>query len=312
MEFIHIMNYLYEMQIEWSEHNIENIELLSKQLVEGFIIGLHKSPFHGFSVEFAEHRLYNTGDNLKHVDWKVFGKKETMFVKKYEEETNLRCCIAIDQSGSMHFSNEQTTKLQYATVAAACILQLLQKQLDASAIALFSDKLDELTNFGATKRHTKALFATLNNIVKTNYTDKQTAFAKSIHELAERLPKRSLVVIFSDFPYSEIDTNGIYEALHHLKFNKHEVILFHLQEKNNEIEFNFENRAYEFIDMESGEKLLLNPAQIQEKYRAQMMSYQKKLEEFCINNRIDLIPCDMSTNITFVLQQYLQKRSKLM
>jgi len=300
------------MQIEWSQLSIENLELLSKQLVEGFIIGLHKSPFHGFSVEFAEHRLYNNGDNLKHVDWKVFGKKETMFVKKYEEETNLRCCVAIDQSGSMYYPKESLSKLQFSAIAAACVFSLLQKQLDAGALAVFSEKLDYLSSFGATKRHTKELILELNKLIKTPYEQKNTNFAHAIHELAENLPKRSLVILFSDFPFAEVENKAIFEALHHLKFNKHEVILFHLQEKENELEFNFENRAYEFIDMETGEKLQLNPKQIKESYITKQIEYKKSLTDFCIQNRIDIVDCDLNTEIKDVLQQYLQKRSKLM
>lgn len=296
-------------------HNsiIENIELIARQAVEGFIIGLHKSPFHGFSVEFAEHRLYNNGDNLRHVDWKVFARKDKMFVKKYEEETNLRCCIAIDTSASMFYPEDgKLNKLQYSCIAAASILLLLQKQLDASALAYFNEELYQLTNVKSDSRHYRQLFSDLNNLINTTNTHKRTNTANALHELAERLHRRSLVIIFSDMPDSFSEESDLLSALLHLRHQKHEVILFHVSDQSKEFELAFENRPMEFVDMETGETLKLNPNDIKDEYVESVKKYRETLQNYCLQHQIDLIPCDINADLNETLYQYMVKRNKMM
>lgn len=292
--------------------NIENLELLARQTVEGFIIGLHKSPFHGFSVEFAEHRLYNQGDNLKYVDWKVYGRNDKMFVKKFEEETNLRCCIAIDTSASMYFPEEGTNKLQYAAVSAACIAYLLKKQLDATGIALFNDDLQHLTPIRSGQRHYNMLISELQKLVTEPNSGASTNATAALHQIAERIHQRSLVIIFSDMPDDAEKESDLLSALQHLRYNKHEVILFHLMDGNMEVNFEFDNRPYEFVDMETREVLKINPMDIKEEYLSKVKAYRKKLAEHCLQYRIDLVPCDLSEPVEAILHRYLLKRNKMM
>jgi len=291
---------------------IENLELIARQVVEGFIIGLHKSPFHGFSVEFAEHRLYNTGDNLKYVDWKVYGRNDRMFVKKFEEETNLRCCIAIDTSASMFFPEEGTTKLQYSCVAAACLFYLLKRQLDAGALALFDEELYELSHARSGSRHYRMLISELERLMRRSNSHKGTRAPEALHQIAERLHQRSLVIVFSDMPDNPEKEDDLLAALQHLRYNKHEVLLFHVVGGRQELEFDYENRPYEFVDMETNETLKINPSDIKEEYLRRMRAYRKRLEDHCLQYRIDLVTCDMQEPVEEILNRYLLKRNKMM
>jgi uncharacterized protein (DUF58 family) len=295
------------------QQQLENIELLAKQVVEGFIIGLHKSPFHGFSVEFAEHRLYNTGDNLKHIDWKVFGRSDKLFIKKYEEETNLRCQLVIDSSSSMLFPQDRqvANKLQFACLAAASIATILKKQLDASGLSIFDTDLKLHTQCKSNTVHQKMLMTELEKLAKANTPNQSTAASKILHQIAENIHKRSLVVIFSDMLDKVSETDEIFDALQHLKYNKHEVILFHVQDKKYEVDFEFENRPYEFIDLESGETLKMNSTQLKDAYTEQMTEYRKQLNLKCGQFGIDIVDADINEGFDKVLLSYLIKRNKM-
>lgn len=292
---------------------IENLELIAKQVVEGFIIGLHKSPFHGFSVEFAEHRLYNPGDNLRHVDWKVYGRNDRMFVKKFEEETNLRCCVAIDTSASMYYpADGNMNKLQFSCIAAACLFELFKKQLDASSLGLFDESLHELTAARSGQRHNRMLTTQLEQLLHKPSSGKKTNATAALHQIAERLHQRSLVILFSDMADTPDDPEAFFSALQHLRYNKHEVILFHVGDGHKEWQFNFENRPYEFVDMENGEVLKLNPADIKDEYLRRITAYRQALENRCHQYRIDLVDCDIKEPVEQVLYRYLLKRNKMM
>jgi len=295
------------------QQQLENIELLAKQVVEGFIIGLHKSPFHGFSVEFAEHRLYNTGDNLKHIDWKVFGRSDKLFIKKYEEETNLRCQLVIDSSSSMLFPQDRqvANKLQFACLAAASIATILKKQLDASGLSIFDTDLKLHTQCKSNTVHQKMLMTELEKLAKANTPNQSTAASKILHQIAENIHKRSLVVIFSDMLDKVSETDEIFDALQHLKYNKHEVILFHVQDKKYEVDFEFENRPYEFIDLESGETLKMNSTQLKDAYTEQMTESRKQLNLKCGQFGIDIVDADINEGFDKVLLSYLIKRNKM-
>jgi len=295
------------------QQQLENIELLAKQVVEGFIIGLHKSPFHGFSVEFAEHRLYNTGDNLKHIDWKVFGRSDKLFIKKYEEETNLRCQLVIDSSSSMLFPQDRqvANKLQFACLAAASIATILKKQLDASGLSIFDTDLKLHTQCKSNTVHQKMLMTELEKLAKASTPNQSTAASKILHQIAENIHKRSLVVIFSDMLDKVSETDEIFDALQHLKYNKHEVILFHVQDKKYEVDFEFENRPYEFIDLESGETLKMNSTQLKDAYTQQMTEYRKQLNLKCGQFGIDIVDADINEGFDKVLLSYLIKRNKM-
>ncbi|XZF14735.1 DUF58 domain-containing protein [Chitinophagaceae bacterium MMS25-I14] len=292
---------------------IENLELIARQVVEGFIIGLHKSPFHGFSVEFAEHRLYNPGDPLRHIDWRVYGRTDRLFVKRFEEETNLRCCLVLDTSSSMHFPQDpkRMNKLQFSCLAAASLIQLLKRQLDAAALAMFDENVHYLSDCRSAHSHYRMLTAKLEQTLTYNAPNRPTNAAAALHLVAEQMHKRSLVVIFSDMMDDGDDLEELFSALQHLRYNKHEVILFHVVDGQQELAFEFENRPYEFVDMESGERVKLQPQQIKDQYIRQVQERRQLIESRCHQYQIDRISVDLSEPVEQVLHSFLIKRNKM-
>jgi uncharacterized protein (DUF58 family) len=291
-----------------------NLELLAKQVVEGFITGLHKSPLHGFSVEFAEHRLYNAGESTRHIDWKLYARSEKLFTKKYEEETNLRCQIVIDQSSSMYFPEQgDPNKFEYSVYAAASLIELLKRQRDAVGVSFISDRLDLQTPAKSSTAHHRYLYAELENRLK-QYSPterKETDTSEALHAIAELCHRRSLIVIFTDFLEDPSKADAFFDALQHMRHNKHEVIVFHVLQKSTELDFQLENRPYELIDMETGEAMKLQPAAIREKYVQSVKAYFKELKLRCTNNGIDFMPCDIDSGMHQMLLSYLLKRQKL-
>lgn len=293
---------------------LDNLELLAKQVVEGFIIGLHKSPFHGFSVEFAEHRLYNNGDPLRHIDWRVYGRTDKMFVKRYEEETNLRCCLAIDVSSSMMFpkDSKKINKLEFSCVATASLMHLLKRQLDAAALALFDSELRYLSPARSANSHHRMLMHKLEETLKIDSNNNTTNAANALHTIADRMHKRSLIIIFSDMMDDPEHIEDMFLALQHLKFNKHEVILFHTLDGKKELAFDFENRPFEFVDMETGEKVRLQPQQVKDEYLERMDEFREMVQNRCHQYKIDYVPVDLSQPVEQVLNAFLLKRNKLL
>ena len=290
-----------------------NLELLAKQVVEGFITGLHKSPFHGFSVEFAEHRLYNNGESTRHIDWKLYGRTERMYTKKYEDETNLRCYFVIDSSSSMYFKYNEISKFEFSVYSVASLMELLRRQRDAVGLSFFNDKVEFVSESKSSQSHHRRLYAELEKGLKA-YNPKQkseTTTADSLHEIAELIHKRSLVVIFTDLLDDPNRVNEVIESLQHLKHNKHEVVLFQVLDDAVEKDLGLENRPYELIDMESGEKMKLNPNEIRETYEKRIKSYFEEIRLKCINLSIDFVEVNIADGVEPVLQQYLIKRQKL-
>ena len=293
-----------------------NIELLARQVVEGFIIGLHKSPFHGFSVEFAEHRLYNPGEPTKNLDWKVFARTDRMYVKRYEEETNLRCQIVIDASSSMYFPMDNTTKmnkLKFSVYAAAALINLLKRQRDAAGLSIFSDKVMVNTTARSSTKHQQLLYAQLEKLILDNPKNVRTNATQSLHEIADTVHRRSLIIVFSDMfeDMSKTKMDELFAALQHLKFNKHEVVLFHTVDKEKEVDFNFENRPYLFVDMETGEKVKLQAAQVKDYYVSQMADFNRELKLRCGQYKIEFIEADINKGYKQILLPFLMKRSKM-
>ncbi|MFN3916869.1 MAG: DUF58 domain-containing protein [Flavobacteriales bacterium] len=293
---------------------LSNLELLAKQAVEGFITGLHKSPFHGFSVEFAEHRLYNTGESTRHIDWKLFARTEKLFTKRYEEETNLRCQLVIDTSSSMYYpANTPNNKLNFAIQAAAALIYLLRKQRDAVGVSLFNENIELKTECKSGFSHQKLLFNELGKRLHQYQAEKptKTFVVDALHQIAEQIHRRSLVVLFTDMLDDSNSLESIFPALQHLRHNKHEVILFHLAHKKTEVDFTFENRPYTFVDMETGEKMKLTPSEIKENYQKAMADYRKELEHKCAQYRIDYVDTPIEDGFNQVLIRYLAKRTKM-
>jgi uncharacterized protein (DUF58 family) len=291
-----------------------SLELLARQLVEGFITGLHKSPYHGFSVEFAEHRLYNEGETTRHVDWRVYARTDKLFTKRYEEETNLRCLIAIDVSSSMFYPTQNKAKIRFTKYAAAALAYLLNRQRDAVGMCLFADAIETLTPVKSSATHLDKLLRVLNDVDAGSGHDRRqgkTNVAAVLHELAEKIHRRSLVVIFSDMFDSAESADDLFKALQHLKHNRHEVIVFHVMDNQTELLFNFEDRPMEFIDLESGERLKLNPADVKETYQQDADRFHKALKMRCNQYKIDFIEADVRTDFDVILQTYLLKREKM-
>ena len=289
-----------------------NIELLAKNVVEGFITGMHKSPFHGFSVEFAEHRLYNKGEPTRHIDWKLFARTDKLFVKRYEEETNLRCQLVLDTSSSMNFplDKQSLSKKEFAVYAAASLMQLLKKQRDAVGLTFFNDEIKLNTPEKSSEKHHRFLYSQLESILSFSDNQSQSNIVNSLHYLAEKSHRRSLIVIFSDMMESG-ENQEIFSALQHLRHNKHDVILFHVMDKQKELALNFENRPYVFVDMETGEEMKLNPIQIKELYQEKMITYQNSLKLKCGQYLIDYVQADINEGLFPILSSYLIKRGKM-
>lgn len=296
-----------------------NLELISKQAVEGFITGLHKSPFHGFSVEFSEHRLYNPGESTRNIDWKLYARSDKLFVKRYEEETNLRCRILIDTSSSMYFpirpnlDFDHPNKLWFSVYASAALIQLFRKQRDAFGLTLFSDTIQLNTPARSTPVHQRIVFNELENLLLPydNQQQKTTQVASALHEIAESIHRRSLVVIFSDMFENSEHESDLFNAIQHLKHNKHEVILFHVYDKKLELDFEFDNRPYRFIDMESGKELKLHPNEIRDRYVQAIQEKHQELKLKCSQFEIDYIEADIEQGLHQILLPYLLKREKL-
>ena len=288
-----------------------NIEFLAKQMVEGFITGLHKSPFHGFSVEFAEHRLYNTGESTRHIDWKVYAKTDRLYTKRYEEETNLRCHLLIDTSSSMFYPEKTNGKIVFSTMAAACLAYMLQKQKDAVSLTTFSDEIEIQMPVKSTPSHVHKIFLDLQGLLAATKPNKKTAVADVLHQIAEKIHKRSLVIIFSDM-FDDIDNaEKIFSAMQHLRHNLHEVLLFHVTDKKTEEDFDFEERPYEFIDLETDERIKLNPAQVKDYYQKTIKDFYHELKLKCGQYRIDFIEADIAQGFEQILSAYLVKRGKM-
>ncbi|QXP72694.1 DUF58 domain-containing protein [Tenacibaculum sp. AHE15PA] len=294
---------------------IKNLELLAKQVVEGFITGMHKSPFHGFSVEFSEHKLYNKGESTRHIDWKLFAKTEKLYIKKYEEETNLRCHLIIDNSASMHYpilknqSIHNLNKIGFSAVAAASLIEILKKQRDAVGLSIYSDTYEYYAPEKGSERHRKMLLNQLESLLTSN-SKASTETYKYLHEIAENIHRRSLIFLFTDMFQTSKDDEELFDALKHLKFNKHEVILFHTYDKKTEFSFNFDNKPKKFIDVETGDEINLHAENVQEDYTNLSSKFFNNLKNKCLQYKIDYIPVDINEGYNKVLTAYLISRQK--
>lgn len=310
MHFYH-MSYFDQFELRKFDH----LELLANQVVEGFIIGLHKSPFHGFSVEFAEHRLYNPGESTRNIDWKIYARTDRLFSKKFEEETNLRCQIVIDTSSSMQYpyltaQEPGWNKMRFSVLAAASLMNLLRKQRDAFGLSLFDESLNVHTPCKSSHTHYRLLLTHLEQQIQQPQLQKQTQAAQSLHHIADSIHKRSLVIIFSDMLEGE-NADAIFGALQHLKHNKHEVVLFHVLDHDKELAFGFDNRPYMFIDMETDERIKLRPHEVRKAYVEHMQTFYENLKMKCLQYRIDFITADPSQGFAPILQAFLVRRSKM-
>ncbi|GGZ85677.1 DUF58 domain-containing protein [Algibacter mikhailovii] len=294
----------------------KNLELLAKQVVEGFIAGMHKSPFHGFSAEFAEHKIYNQGESTRHIDWKLFAKTEKLYTKRYDDETNLRCHIILDNSSSMHypelsaFSIDNLNKIAFSALGAASLMQILKKQRDAVGLSIYSDSYDYYAPEKGSERHHQMLLNHLSQAVRSRHHSKQTETYKYLHEIAEKIHRRSLIFLFTDMFQTSENNIKLFEALRHLKYNKHEVVLFHVFDKEKELEFNFDNTPKRFVDVETGEHMNLYADSIKENYSKAVEDYFAALRLKCAQYKIKYVEANINENFNNILTAYMIERQK--
>lgn len=295
---------------------IKNLDLLAKQVLEGFITGIHKSPFHGFSVEFSEHKLYNNGESTRHIDWKLFAKTEKLYTKKYEEETNLRCHIIIDNSASMHYpviEKQQYNKLNkigFAAVASACLIEILKRQRDAVGLSIYGDKYEYYAPEKGSERHRKMLTNQLEQLLTVNSAASTDTY-KYLHEIAEKIHRRSLIFLFTDMFQTTKKEEELFDALRHLKYNKHEVVLFHTYDEKTEVNFNLDNDPKKMVDLETGEEINIYAENVKQQYSNYVATYFKNLKTRCLQYKIDYIPTNINNGFNEVLTAYLIGRKKI-
>ena len=294
---------------------LKNIELLAKQVVEGFITGMHKSPFHGFSVEFAEHRLYNKGESTRHIDWKLFAKTDKLYVKRYDEETNLRCHIIVDNSSSMHYpivrnpSLDNLNKISFSAIASAALMEILKRQRDAVGLSIYSDDFEYYAPEKGSDRHRRMLLSQLEKLMHST-SEKTTDTYKVLHQIAEKIHRRSLIFLFTDMFQTTKSEEELFKALQHLKYNKHEVVLFHTFDGKLELNFDFDNRPKRFVDVETGEHINLYADTVKEKYKEGIEKYFNTLKTKCMQYNIDYIPVDINKGFHQILISYLVSRQR--
>lgn len=306
------------MNIEKQRNKISSfthLELLANQIVEGFISGMHKSPFHGFSAEFAEHRLYNQGESTRHIDWKLYARTDRLYTKRFEEETNMRCHIVLDNSSSMHYpklKEEQEfyeNKIGFSVLASAVLMELLKKQRDAAGLSIYSDNYEFYAPEKGSGRHYRMLIDKLEETLDNRRTQKQTDTVTYLHQIAQKMHRRSMIILFTDM-FQRSDTTALFDALQHLKHNKHKVVLFHVIDKQTEFNFDFDNAPRKFIDIETGEEVNLFAENVKEEYEKRTTAFFKTIEETCMQYRIKYVPVATGKNFSSILTTYLVEKQK--
>ncbi len=296
----------------------KNLELLAKQVVEGFIAGMHKSPFHGFSAEFSEHKIYNQGESTRHIDWKLFAKTDKLYTKRFDDETNLRCHLIIDNSSSMHypkmdsFSIKHLNKIAFSALAAASLMHILKKQRDAIGMSIYSNSYDYYAPEKGSERHHQMLLNELNKVVIPKQLNQTTETYKYLHEIAEKIHRRSLIFLFTDMFQSSVKEAKLFEALRHLKYNKHEVVLFHVFDKERELVFDFDNKPRRFVDVETGEHINLYADTVKENYHAAVSHYFESLKLKCAQYKIKYEEADINKDFNNILTTYMIERQKFL
>jgi uncharacterized protein (DUF58 family) len=301
-----------ESQIE-KISSFQHLELLANQVVEGFISGMHKSPFHGFSAEFAEHKVYNPGESTKHIDWKLFAKTDRLYTKRYEEETNLRCHLIIDNSSSMHYPKLKDNQLFYenkigfSVLAAAVLMNLLKKQRDAVGLSVYSDEYEFYAPEKGSDRHHRMILNKLESLLEFQKQTKTTDTVAFLHQIAEKIHRRSMIVLFTDM-FQSGNEEALFTALQHLKHNKHKVVLFHVIDQKTELNFDFDTTPRKFIDLESGDEITIFADSVKEAYESQVSIYFKKVALTCAQNKIKYVPVSAGADFEKILTTYLVEK----
>ncbi|WP_298474371.1 DUF58 domain-containing protein [uncultured Maribacter sp.] len=294
----------------------QNLELLASQVVEGFISGIHKSPFHGFSAEFAEHKIYNKGESTKHIDWKLFAKTDKLYTKRYEEETNLRCHMILDNSASMYYPEVEKlgvnnlNKIGFSVLAIAALMNVLKKQRDAVGLSVYSSSYHNYFPEKGSERHHQMLLAKLSEISQEENLNKETKTYTYLHQIAENIKRRSLVFLFTDMFQSTLDNKALFDALRHLKHNKHQVVLFHVLDKGTELNFDFDNSPKRFVDVETGVHIDLYADTVKKDYENKLHTTIEELKLKCAQYKIRYIDVDVASDFSKILNTFLIEKHK--
>lgn len=297
------------MDINLFIHKHKNLELFSKKVVEGFLTSIHKSPFHGFSVEFAEHRQYNQGESVRHIDWKLFSKTDKLYVKKYEDETNLRCHFVIDQSASMFVPKSNYSKYQFSLIASACMMQVLRKQRDAFGLTFFEDSIKESTSVKSTSSHFVEMVNLLQSKLELQQKNRTTNTGNALSLLAEKIHRRSLVVIFTDLTENIEQKEDFLKGLQHLHYRKHDILLVNVTHGKLEQELAYDDVPTNFIDAETGESIKLNPQEIRAEYQEKLQEYQNELLAKCMQYKIENFSANIETDLEKTLEAFMRVRN---
>lgn len=284
--------------------SLRNLDFVARMIVEGFLVGLHKSPYHGFSVEFSEHRQYMPGDNIRDIDWKVLGRTNRYYIKQYEEETNLKAYILLDVSGSMGYASGKVSKIQYATYLAAAFSYMFIKQRDAVGLVTFSESIRRYLPPKSSPAYLTFILKELENI---RLSKTRTVVSETLHTLAEKIKRRGLIILLTEFLYE--DPQKILQGLKHFRHYNHEIIVFNILDPNDKF-FNFTDDTT-FVDMETGEKLKTQPYFLQQRYRQQIDTFYSELQRECLNFNIDFQTILTSEPFDRALIRFLLKRKKM-
>ncbi len=311
--FFYLVSMLYNNpQINQFTH----LELKAQQIVEGFMSGLHKSPFHGYSAEFAEHKMYHPGSATRFIDWKLYARTEKLYTKKFEEETNMRCHLVIDQSSSMYYPESrdlnklENNKIGFSVLASAALMQLLKRQRDAVGLSVYDQTQVLQTQAKSSERHHQFILGQLEEIARNPCPFRKTDTAAQLTTLAQQLPRRSMVVVFSDLLMNQEQRDEIFEAMHHLKYRNHAVILMHTFDGKTEREFNFGSAPRKFRDLETGQDLPVFPGQVREAYKAAVESYFEAIELTCAQHKIQYVTADIQKGFESIFTAFLVARQK--
>lgn len=281
---------------------LKNMELVARFIVEGLIAGLHRSPYHGFSVEFAEYRQYNTGESTRNVDWKIYAKTDRHYVKVFEDETNLRATLLLDRSASMDYESGGLTKLRYGALLAAALSYLMIKQRDAVGLVIFDEKIQTALPHRSARRHLLQLLSSLEKVEP----GARTSVGGALHEMAERIRRRGLMILFSDLLD---DPSSVMSGLKHFRHRGHEVVVFHILDPS-EISLAFSGEV-QFVDKETGERLRTRPWFLGAEYRKDVKDWIDELDHTCKRNNIDYNLITTDTPFDHALVSYLNKRRML-
>ena len=297
--------------------SFEHLELLAKQIVEGFISGMHKSPFHGFSAEFAEHKIYNKGESTKHIDWKLFAKSDRLYTKRYEEETNLRCHMVLDNSSSMHFPILKDgepfyqTKIGFSVLAIAVLMNLLKKQRDAVGLSVYSDQYEFYAPEKGSDRHHRLILNQLEQMLQQNQLQKGSNTIDVLHQIAEKIHRRSMIMVFTDL-FQQQDNKKLFQALQHLKHNKHKVVVFHVMDYAKEVALDFDQKPRKFVDVETGQEINLYAQWNKENYQKIMEQQIKDIRLSCLQYQLEYVPVNVGLDFSKIMQTYLVEKQQFL